>query len=230
MNADKILLVGILVIGSGLLPGAQAAGRRSTLGLRKKLHVNPLITDPDTIEVDWSGVFPLQSFPSAVRYTPRGSFVFWGRTEFSATFDLHAHDQATFAATCVVLDSDKFDIAVAPLLSVGNGTHGGAYGIARYDEGRSSFGVTLSHLAGTTDAGVGYGFQFAKAFTAHSNLQWEWASGTPRTLSVFEGVEWQISDAVAVDVSGQHQPVWGGARDNQLVIAVTFSSPKLHRH
>jgi hypothetical protein len=213
-----------------LVSGAHAASRRSTISLRKKLHVNPLITDPDTIELDWSGVFPMDSFPSAVRYTPRGSYLFWGRTEFSASFDPRAHDQATFAATCVVLDGEKFDIAVAPLLSVGNGTHGGAYGIARYDEGRSSLGFTVSHLSGTTDVGTGYGFQFAKAFTAHTNWQWEKATGSPRTISIFEGVEWQISDAIAIDVSGQHQPVLGGPRDNQLVVAVTFSSPKLHHH
>jgi hypothetical protein len=201
------------------------ATRRSSISLLKKLHVNPLITDPDTIEIDWSGVFPMSSYPVAFRYTPEGSHLYWGRTELSASFDLRAHDQATFAATCVVLDGEKFDIAVAPLLSVGNGTHGGGYGIARYDAGRSSIGLTASWLAGTFDLGGGYGFQFAKHFTAHTNWQWE----RPQ-VSLFEGVEWQITDAFALDVSGAHQAVWGGPRDHEFVVAVTYSSRRLHRH
>jgi hypothetical protein len=198
--------------------------------LRKRVHVNPLITEKDTIEVDWSGAFPIDgpwSLPASVRYAPR-----WGRTEFGATFDARRFDRATFAATYVLREGDRFDVAVAPIASAtlrgDRGVRGGGSAIARYDTGRDSAGISASWVAGTVDLGAGYGRQFRKRVTAHGNWQWEKSTGTARQISIFEGIEYQISDPFAVDVSAQHQNVWGGHIDHQIIVGLTFRTPRLH--
>src|SRR5438874_2662284 len=110
----------------------QAEGRPAAIALRKRLHVNPLITEPDTMDFEWGGAFSTGgsfTFPSAIRYTPEGHHVWWGRTEFSMIFDslasavdsgarnTHFGDRMTAAATCVLRDGDKLDIAIAPQAS-----------------------------------------------------------------------------------------------------------------
>jgi len=59
--------------------------------LRKRLHINTLIAQPGTAEIDWSNLYSLTStnfaMPSGLRYTPSGSHILWGRTEYSAAFD-----------------------------------------------------------------------------------------------------------------------------------------------
>ena len=42
------------------------------------------------MEIEWGGAFSTGgnfTFPSTVKYTPEGPYLFWGRTEFSASFD-----------------------------------------------------------------------------------------------------------------------------------------------
>lgn len=239
----KVALVFLLVAMPAVCE--RRTSRPAAIGLRKRLHVNPLIADPDTIEIDWGGSFSFSgpySLPATLRYTPQGSHIYWGRTELSVSFDslnydgaaTHFGDRATVAATCVVHDGERLDIAVAPLAAVllrgGNGVRGGGAAIARYDVGRNSGGVTATWLAGTVDLGAGYGHQFFKRVTAHANWQWEKASGTARQISIFEGVEYQVSDPFAIDVTAQHQSVWGGHTDQQIVVGVTVSTPRLHRH
>jgi hypothetical protein len=195
---------------------------RPNLSVRKRLHVNPLITDPNTFEFDWSGAFPIQggwTMPSSVRFAPG-----WGRMEFSASFDARHADQPTFAATLVALDTDHFDVGVAPLLQRNNGWRGGGLAIGRYDGDRHSGGVTAAWVAGTSDLGVGYGLVFRKKFTAHVNGQWEKSTDTRRQLTVLEGVEYQITDPFSVDLSAQH-----GSSGTQILIGVTFKTPRL-RH
>src|SRR2546422_9971854 len=88
-----------LLLAAGMLhltlPGAQPAlfrrsgggtGRRSSaITLRKRLHVNTLITPPGEMEVEWGGAFSVDdggfTMPSSIKYTPEGSHVYWGRTE-----------------------------------------------------------------------------------------------------------------------------------------------------
>ena len=68
------------------LPAARAGllGRLSSgspISLRKRLHVNTLITEPGTMEIEWGGAFSTGgnfSFPSAIKYTPEGPYVFLG--------------------------------------------------------------------------------------------------------------------------------------------------------
>jgi hypothetical protein len=211
--------------------------RPAAISLRKRLHVNPLITEPDTIEIDWGGAFPIDgpwSLPTSMRFTPEGKHTYWGRTEFSASFDSRRFDRATFAATCVVVDGDRFDLAVVPVAATtlrgDRGVKGGGLAIARYDARNSSAGVTAQWVAGTVDFGAGYGRQFLNRLTAHANWQWEKSTGTARQILIAEGVEYQMSDPFAIDVSAQHQNLWGGHVDHQIVVGLTFQTRRLHRH
>ncbi|MBZ5728466.1 MAG: hypothetical protein LAP87_26225 [Acidobacteriia bacterium] len=159
----------------------------------------------------------------------------------------HFGDCATFAATCVVHDGDKLDFALAPqvsaLLRGDSGARLGATAIARYDSGRSSAGVTLgctaatassaSNPAGTLDFGAGYGFRLKPGgalghLTAHANWLYEKSTGVEREISLFEGLEYQITEKVAVDFSGQHLSVWGGSRDHQIAVGLTVNTGRLH--
>jgi hypothetical protein len=70
---------------------ASSASQRSpAITLRKRLHVNTLITEPGTMDIEWGGAFSTGgtfTFPTAIHYTPQGSHAWWGRTEFMASFD-----------------------------------------------------------------------------------------------------------------------------------------------
>ncbi|MEQ1948963.1 MAG: hypothetical protein ABL995_17360 [Bryobacteraceae bacterium] len=163
----------------------------SKITLRKRLHVNTLITEPGTAEIDWANLYSFDSnnfaMPSAVKYTPAGSSILWGRTEYSVAFDsiasadvggsrLTQFSQAlTLTGMAVLHDGDRFDLAVAPqatfFLRDESGSRLGAVTIARYDVGRNSLGGTLgwsgatratdTNPAGQYDAGFGFGRQLS---------------------------------------------------------------------
>lgn len=163
----------------------------SKITLRKRLHVNDLITDPGSVEIDWANLYSLRTsnfaMPAAIRYTPSGQHILWGRTEYSLAFDslassdtgdgrLTQFSQAvTLAGTAVVYDGTRLDIAIAPqatfFLRDERGARLGAVAIMRYDGGRNSAGVTASwsgathnssaNPAGTLDVGLGYGRQLS---------------------------------------------------------------------
>jgi len=239
---------------AALFSHSDGSGRRApAISLRERLHVNPLITEPDTIEVEWGSAFTTSgtdTMPTTIHYTPKGPYVFWGRTEFSASFDSlnydggvrHFGDRASLAATCVLHDGKKLDIAIAPvasfLLRGDDGMRYGATAIARYDAGHHSGGVTVSwtratspsstNPAGTFDLGFGYGYAIGK-ITPHANWVWERSTGLERQISIYEGVEYQITNPFAVDFTVQHLSLWGGARDTQFVLGVTVNTPHLHR-
>src|SRR3954453_24166627 len=115
-----MLAVRLAVAAILLHPAAPAADASrsaskgsSAISLRKRLHVNPLITEPDTIDIEWGGSFSTTgnfTMPASIHYTPEGSHIWWGRNEFSASlapFSYHRPaphfaDPPTFAATCVV--------------------------------------------------------------------------------------------------------------------------------
>jgi hypothetical protein len=161
-------------------PGDPNGERTPAITLRKRLHVNTLITEPGTMEIEWGGAFSQDgtfTLPTAIHFTPEGPHAWWGRTEFSASLDSlsydragHFGDRATLAATCLVRDGDKLDIAIAPqftyLLRGDNGARAGATAIARYDVGSSSAGLTFTwtgatnpsptNPAGIFDLGAGY--------------------------------------------------------------------------
>jgi hypothetical protein len=265
------MVLGVVLLGTAAAPvaqpalfrraGAGGANRSSAITLRKRLHVNTLITPPGEMEVEWGGAFSAGgafSLPAAIKYTPEGTHAYWGRTELSASFDslssavqfddriTQFSDRVTFAANCVVHDGAKLDLAIAPqasfLLRGDRGARLGASGIARYDVGRSSAGASFTwtaatessptNPAGTFDLGTGYGFQLLPSgplshLTAHTNWLYEKSTGAEREISLFEGVEYQITGKVAVDLSGQHFSAWGGPVDNQVVIGLTVSLGRL---
>src|SRR5690348_15111006 len=108
--------------------GEGTSRRGPAISLRKRLHVNPLITEPDTMEIEFGGAISASgtdTLPAAIHYTPEGHYVVWGRTEYSASFDSlnytdgvrHFGDRATFTATSVIHDGEKLDIAIAPSAS-----------------------------------------------------------------------------------------------------------------
>lgn len=256
------LWLAMLHAATPLARPATTGQRAPAISLRKRVHVNTLITEPDTMEIEWGGAFSTGgafTFPTTIKFTPEGHHVWWGRTEFSVGFDAvdssvdpgyrvtNFGDRATFAATCVLHDGDKLDLAIAPQVSVlmrgDSGTRLGATAIARYDAGRGSAGITMtwtaatvasaSNPAGTFDLGAGYGYRLKPSgplghLTPHINWLWERSTGVERQVSAFEGIEYQITERVAVDFSGAHFGIWGGGRDHQVVVGLTVNTGRLH--
>jgi hypothetical protein len=170
---------------------ATPASGNAKIALRKRLHINTLISEPGTAEVDWGNSYSFSTMnfalPSGLRYTPAGRHIIWGRTEYSVAFDtvtsadvvggrLTQFSQAlTLTATSVLHDGEKLDIAIAPqatlFLRDESGARLGAVAIARYDSGHNSIGGTVSwsgathhsdsNPAGTLDLGVGFGRQLS---------------------------------------------------------------------
>lgn len=237
-------------------------GRGETITLRKRLHVNTLITEPGTAEIEWGSLFSSTTgnftLPAALKYTPEGRHIIWGRTEYSAAFDsvsvtdvdgsqiAQFSQTITLSATSVLHDGEKLDIAVAPqalfFLRGEQGARLGAITIARYDTGRNSLGATVSWLgathdsalnpAGTWDVGTGFGRRLAASglagkFTPHVNALWERSTGSERVISVFEGIEYQMTERLAFDFGGQHFGVNGNATDNQIIFGITLNVGRL---
>src|SRR5436190_19186997 len=70
---------------------ASPSNGNAKIALRKRLHINTLISEPGTAEVDWGNLYSFSTMnyamPSGIRYTPAGSHIIWGRTEYSVAFD-----------------------------------------------------------------------------------------------------------------------------------------------
>jgi len=88
-----VLFVGLAFPAQPASLGDLRAGshRTSNITLRKRLHVNTLITAPGTMEIEWDNLYSATnsnfSMPSIVKYTPAGKNILWGRTEYSVAFD-----------------------------------------------------------------------------------------------------------------------------------------------
>ena len=262
-----VTIAGLLLAASPPAPARillsrGGASNRQNISLRKRLHVNTLITEPGTVEVEWGNLYSYTnsnfSMPSTIKYTPEGGHILWGRTEYSASFDsvssalvsgersTQFSDRLTFAATSVVFDGEKLDIAIAPqatfFLRDESGSRLGATAIARYDVGRNSFGGTASWSAatalspnnpsGTWDFSGGFGRRLAASgalgrFSPHVNVVYERSTGFERVISAFGGVEYQITEKVAVDLSGQRFGLAGGGADRQVLVALTVNLGKV---
>jgi len=161
------------------------------VSLRKRLNVNDLITEPGTVEIDWGTLYSYTTetltLPSALKYTPSGGSLLWGKTEYSVAFDsvssavnaggrsTQFSDRLTFAATSIVYDSPHFDIAIAPQITAflrnDSGVRIGGTVIGRYDRNGNTLGMTVSWTGATTssdtnpagiwDIGAGYGRRVA---------------------------------------------------------------------
>jgi hypothetical protein len=234
------------------------------IALRRRLHVNTLIAEPGTMEVEWGTAYATSdtfTLPATLKYTPEGHDILWGRTEYSVSFDAVASsvtgferttrfsDRLGLAANCVVFDGEKLDIAVAPqvafFLRDQDGARAGATALARYDVGRNSAGMTMTwtgathpsadNPAGTFDIGGGFGRRLAASgwlshLTPHANLVYERSTGVQGLRSVFEGIEYQITEKLAVDLSGQHFQLAGGGTDHQVVLGLTLNLGHLGHH
>jgi len=239
------------------------AGNGSTITLRKRLHVNTLITQPGTAEIEWGAIYSWGSdhftLPAVFKYTPAGPNVILGRTEYSVAFDsvsvanlggnrtTQFSQSMTLSATSVLHDGEKLDIAIAPqalyFLRDEQGARYGAVAIARYDSGRNSLGATVgwsaatrasdTNPAGTWDVGCGFGRRLAPSgmlgkFTPHINGLWERSTGEAGTVSLFEGVEYQMTERLAFDLGAQHFGVNGAAIDHQVTFGITLNVGRLN--
>jgi hypothetical protein len=235
----------------------------ANITLRKRLHVNTLITEPGTLEIEWDNLYSYTSsnfsMPSAVKYTPTGKSILWGRTEFSAAFDsidsvaqqgqrtTQFSDRVSFAANAVLKDGEKLDIAIQPaatfFLRGQSGARLGATAIVRYDVGRNSMGATTSWTAATApspanpagvwDFGGGFGRRLAACgawghLTPHANVVYERSTGFGGNWASFAGVEYQITERIAVDFSGQRFGLAGGSPDRQVLVGLTMNFGKVH--
>ncbi len=196
----------------------------SNVTLRKRLHVNDLITEPGTLEIDFANLYSYTTWnftiPSALKYTPAGNSVLWGRTEYSIAFDsissavnlgtrtTQFSDRLTLNGTSVIFDSTHFDVAVAPqttfLIRDDSGVRYGTTVIAREDIGLNSMGATIgwtgathsstSNPAGTWDIGAGFGRHLASSRV--------WNRFTPHVNAVWEkstGFESSVSAFAGVE-------------------------------
>jgi hypothetical protein len=181
--------------------------RISSQSLRRRLHINSLITEPGTFELEWGAAYSVSGayfLPTALKITPSASTGFWGRTELSANFDMLSSsvdqgqrstqfsDHLSVAATTVVYGGEKLNVALVPMASFflrgDRGARLGASAVARVDSGLSSAGITISwtgatasspsNPAGIFDLGGGFGRRLARSGT--------WARITPHGNAVYE--------------------------------------------
>jgi hypothetical protein len=178
----------------------------SGVTMRKRLHVNDLIAEPGTVEVDWGGLYSNSTYfwtlPAAIKYTPEGGSLFLGRTEYSVAFDSVASvvdigirstqfsDHLTFAATSIVYDSPHFDVAISPQITAflrdESGVRAGATAIARFDGGGNSLAMALSWSGATavSDANPAGVWDFVTGFS--HQLPSRWKRFTPHLNTVLE--------------------------------------------
>lgn len=118
-----------------------------------------------------------------------------------------------------------------------SGVRAGATALGRFDFGRNHVGFTVgwsgataasaTNPAGTMDLGVGAGRRLAAQgwlgrITPHANFVYERSTGQSPIRATFEVVEFQITDKVAVDISGQHFRTTGIV-DHQFLVGVTVN-------
>jgi hypothetical protein len=184
--------------------------------------------------------------PSVIKYTPASRSIRWGQTEYSAAFDSidsvaqagqrmnQFSDRLSFAANAVLRDRGKLDIALQPAATFFLRGQSGAR------LGRNSMGTTLSwttatsatNPAGTWNLGGGFGRCLAASgawghLTPHVNLVYERSTGLEGSWASFAGVDYQISERIAVDFSGQRFGLAGVNPDRQVMIGVTITFGKV---
>src|SRR5262245_3342850 len=91
--SSRVVLVAIMLLFHSHLSSAAIHFRSRThrsatsQSLRKRLHVNSLITEPGTFEVEFANNFSVTSrsdfMPTALKWTPGTGTGIWGRTELN---------------------------------------------------------------------------------------------------------------------------------------------------
>ena len=222
----------------------EAANRRraSSGGLRRKVHVADLITTPGTIEAEWYNTFSTNGnywMPSLLKVTPLTGDSLLARTEFSLGFDaidieeaIHSSNHLTLSALTVLTSGPKFSLAAGPQVNWSTrgdaGIHAGGVGLARWDLGAHNLGLTGS-WNGVLDLGAGYGVQIGR-FTPHVNVQWERAKSVRGFYSATEGVAFQLSKKLTLDLVGQHLGAATGPVDHQVQCGLIYNLGKIRRH
>jgi hypothetical protein len=231
--------------------------RISSQSLRRRLHINSLITEPGTFELESGAAYSISGayfLPTTLKITPSTNTGFWGRTELSANFDMLSSpveegqrstqfsDHVSVAATTVVYGGEKLNVALAPMASFflrgDRGARLGAAAVARLDSGLNSAGVTLSwtgatassssNPAGIFDLGGGFGRRLASSgtwarITPHGNVVYERLTGAGGATSVFVGLEYQLTEKLAFDLSSQHLNLGSDSSDHQVLLGVTWN-------
>ncbi len=232
-------------------PTHQGAGGAS---LRKRLHINSLITQEGTAEVETGGALSLGgdlagafSLPTVLKYTPPSS-----STEFNVSFDslvddleaTHFSDRVTLGLTHEFAPWHGLSLAAGPQVSLftrgESGARLGAVALARASlPGQIDGGLTATYSqathnsatnpAGLLDLGGGFGRQLRPHITAHANYLYEKATGYAPQHSLYEGVEFQFTPRVALDLSVQQVGVGSAALDHQFVAGLTINlGPPTH--
>ena len=217
-----------------------------SIGNRSRVHVNRLVTESGTIEME-AGIsfaeFAGITNPILLKYTAAGDSLLLGRTEFSVGFDYaHASNDITLAATSLLYDGEHWNVALAPTLTIvrqdGSGIRAGATMITRYDHGPASFGATATWSkaslpgpgtpADLASFGLGGGVRLAAAgwrsrLTLNGNALSEHASATRAATSTFEGIEWEITKRAALNFVVQQSDWRGPSRDNIFLAGLTIN-------
>lgn len=217
------LLVLILLLAGGV---AEARLRRfhhqaQSIGTRNRVHVNRLITEPGTLEMEIGAGFGVD--PALVKFTG--------------------------AANSLLLDGLHWNVSAGPAVTIvrqdGSGLRGGGTVVTRYDRGLGSVGATAGWSKATLPGagtpadvaaiGLGGGVRLGSAgwrgkLTVNGNLLREQASRTAVAWSTFEGLEWEVTGRVAANVVVQKIDWRGVNRDHQMFVGVTvnFGRVKLH--
>ena len=246
----------LFILSVALDLDAQTVHRRraSTGGLRRKVHVADLITTPGTVEAEWYHTLSESGnywMPSLLKFTPSASNGFWGQTELSIGFDAidseigdsgrvtHSTDHITLNSTHVLWSEKHFSFALGPQITFSTRgqkpVHAGGSAIARWDIGLNNLGLTAQWVnRGILDIGGGAGRQlsqtgFGKFVTPHVSVTWEKLNGSSGFMSVNEGVAFQVTKKLALDIGAQHAGAPDAPMDHQFQIGLIANFGKI-RH
>ena len=111
--------VGCWLLASGV---AEARFRRfhhqaQSIGTRNRVHVNRLITEPGTLELEIGAGFGVD--PALLKFTGAGDSLWSGKTEYSVGFDYwHGSNDVTLAANSLLLDGERWNVSVGPTVTI----------------------------------------------------------------------------------------------------------------
>lgn len=252
--------IGCLLIATAPLSAIQFRRRlphfhhqAQSIGTRNRIHVNRLITETGTLEMEAGAGFAESgdiTNPVLLKYTPAGRSLLAGRTEYSVGLDYgQGATDVTVAANSLLYDGEHWNVSLGPSLTLvrqyGDGLRAGATFVTRYDRGLASLGVTAAWSKATRPGantpadlaafGAGGGIRLASSgwrshFTLNGNVLSEHASSTPSISSTFEGVEWEISGKVSANFVVQQQDWRGANRDNIFFTGLTVNFGRLRLH
>lgn len=220
------------------------------IGIRNRVHVNRLITEPGTVEVEAAGDFSGRLNPLLLKFTPAGAGLLVGRTEYSIGFDFaHSDADIALAANTLIYDGARWNVSFGPALTSvrhsGDELRAGATLITRYDQGPVSLGVTAAWSKATQPSGAnpadllslgfGVGTRLGRAgwrqrLTVSGNVLSDHASATRTVYSTFQGVEWEVTPHLSLNLITQQLDWRGSTRENITFAGLTVNFGRLRLH